>query len=373
MKTTLQTSPGSRSPEIRLSVFTKGSTPYLSIRFPYDLRIIQTVRSIPGAHWDPKYRQWFIRLTKNTYREVLVHLDGLNVQNEEADRWFADHELPDSHQEAYEIFQRWLETNRYSANTVNSYLSAIKTFLLFYKNTRLEVLENDHVEQFNAAFILKKGYSISYQNQILSAIKSFQKVTQRATFDIEHLRRPRKERKLPHVLSKEEIKKIIYASRNIKHRCMLSLLYGCGLRRSELLALKLTDIESERMLLRVRMGKGKKDRMVPLSPKLLELLRAYYLAYKPKNYVFEGQPAGRAYSSASLRQVLRQAVHKAGINKGVTPHWLRHSYATHLLECGTDLRYIQELLGHNSSRTTEIYTHVSNDKLKTIPSPFDSL
>ena len=154
---------------------------------------------------------------------------------------------------------------------------------------------------------------------------------------------------------------------------MLSLIYACGLRRSELLALKPLDLDSNRGLLIVRQSKGKKDRVVPLSGKILDLLRVYYKACKPQIYLFEGQRAGEQYSAKSIQSVLKQALHKCGIKKPATLHWLRHSYATHLLENGTDLRYIQEILGHSSSRTTEIYTHVSNKSLQKIKSPFDEL
>lgn len=154
---------------------------------------------------------------------------------------------------------------------------------------------------------------------------------------------------------------------------MLSLIYACGLRRGELLNLKLIDIDSNRGLLRINQGKGNKDRVVPISEKILELLREYYRYEKPKVYLFEGTTSGQTYSPTSLQEVLKSAVKKSGIKKPVTLHWLRHSYATHLLESGTDLRFIQELLGHNSSKTTEIYTHVSQKSLQKIKSPFDDL
>ena len=154
---------------------------------------------------------------------------------------------------------------------------------------------------------------------------------------------------------------------------MLSLIYSCGLRCGELLALQPHHIDSKRNIVLLKNSKGKKDRIVPLSPKILELLRTYYKIYKPKTYLFEGQEVGSSYSSKSLQSVLKQALQKSGIKKPVTLHWLRHSYATHLLENGTDLRYIQELLGHNSSKTTEIYTHVSTKNIQQIKSPFDDL
>ncbi|MBL7831084.1 MAG: tyrosine-type recombinase/integrase, partial [Saprospiraceae bacterium] len=174
------------------------------------------------------------------------------------------------------------------------------------------------------------------------------------------------------VLSKEEIKRILEAPSNMKHRAMLVLVYSCGLRRSELLNLQKQDIDSNRMLVIVRKGKGAKDRIVPLSPRVLELLREYYKMFRPKKWLFEGQYGGQ-YSEKSLASVLKLAVEKAGISKPVSLHWLRHSFATHLLEKGTDLRYIQEMLGHNSSKTTEIYTHVSTKSLQKIQSPFDDL
>jgi integrase/recombinase XerD len=175
------------------------------------------------------------------------------------------------------------------------------------------------------------------------------------------------------VLSKEEVKQILNAHKNIKHRAMLSLIYACGLRRSELLNLKIPDVDSKRGLLIIRQAKGKKDRVAPLSERIVGLLREYYRQEQPVDYLFEGQEKGKAYSAKSLESVLKQALRKAKITKPVTLHWLRHSYATHLLENGTDLRYIQELLGHKSSKTTEIYTHVSTKSLQKIKSPFDDL
>jgi integrase/recombinase XerD len=154
---------------------------------------------------------------------------------------------------------------------------------------------------------------------------------------------------------------------------MLSLIYACGLRRSELINLKPTDVDSKRHVLMIRQAKGRKDRITPISEKLIEMLREYYKAYRPKMWLFEGQVSGEKYSDKSLENVLKQAVRKAGINKPISLHWLRHSYATHLLESGTDLRYIQELLGHKSSKTTEIYTHVSTKSIQNIVSPFDTL
>jgi len=191
--------------------------------------------------------------------------------------------------------------------------------------------------------------------------------------NVDLIHRPKKPKLLPNVLSKEEIKLILDAHSNIKHKAMLCLIYSCGLRRSELLTLTLGDIDSKRNLILIRQGKGRKDRIAPLSEKILPMLREYYEIYKPKKWLFENIKGDGPYDERSLSNILKQALVKAKISKPVSLHWLRHSYATHLLEAGTDLRYIQELLRHNSSKTTEIYTHVSTKSIQQIKSPFDNL
>ena len=226
---------------------------------------------------------------------------------------------------------------------------------------------------FNNEYILQNQLSASFQNQVVNAVKLFFQIIENKRMIVELIHRPRREKKLPNVLSKNEVKVILETPKNIKHKAMLSLIYACGLRRSELLNLTLKDIHSERNLLLIKQAKGKKDRVVPLSAKLIALLRDYYKAWKPITWLFEGQIPNTKYSEKSLENVLKQSLAKTNINKKVSLHWLRHSYATHLLESGTDLRYIQELLGHSSSRTTEIYTHVSTKNLQQIRSPFDDL
>jgi integrase/recombinase XerD len=237
----------------------------------------------------------------------------------------------------------------------------------------MEAITNDDVIRFNVEYILANQLSVSYQNQVVNGVKLFFRQIEGRKLDVDLVHRPKTAKALPNVLSKEEVKMILESQHNIKHKAMLCLIYSCGLRRSELLHLKLDDINSKRNIVIIRQAKGKKDRIAPLSPKVLELLRVYYKGYKPKVWLFEGQVKGQQYSEQSLQTVFKQAVYKAGITKPATLHWLRHSYATHLLESGTDLRYIQELLGHSRSKTTEIYTHVSTHSLQQIKSPFDDL
>ncbi len=272
-----------------------------------------------------------------------------------------------------EQFKHWLQSKRYSENTIKTYSEALQSFLTFFNQKSVFEITNDDVILYNTAYILKNKLSSSYQNQIVNAIKLYFKTIRNEVLVIEKIHRPKREKILPNVLSKEEIKSILEAPKNLKHKAMPSLIYSCGLRRSELLHLKPIDIDSKRNKVIVRQSKGKKDRITPLSPKILELLRSYYKAYSPKMYLFEGQEKSTLYSARSLEEVLKKSIKLASINKPVTLHWLRHSFATHLLESGTDLRYIQELLGHNSSKTTEIYTHVSTKNLQQIKSPFDDL
>ena len=270
-------------------------------------------------------------------------------------------------------FKNYLKSQRYSPNTIKTYTEALGVFFQFHSNKAPEKLEIEDIIHFNTGYILRKNLSASYQNQVINAIKLFYRNRFKRFMNLDNIQRPRREKRLPNVLSKQEIKAILEAPTNLKHRALLSLIYACGLRRSEVLNLTLKDVLSDRNLLFIRQSKGKKDRVVPISHKIIEMLRDYYKAFKPKTWLFEGQYTGEQYSDRSLQLVLKQALQKAGNKKPVSLHWLRHSYATHLLESGTDLRYIQELLGHSSSRTTEIYTHVSTQNLQQIRSPFDDL
>ncbi|GBL34750.1 putative integrase/recombinase y4qK [Filimonas sp.] len=244
---------------------------------------------------------------------------------------------------------------------------------MFYNEKSVREITGEDIIVYNNDHILKNHLSSSYQHQIVNAIKIFFRTLDNKNLDPELIHRPKREKRLPNVLSKEEVKMILNALSNLKHRVMLSFIYSCGLRRSELLHLKPTDIDSKRHIVLIKQAKGRKDRIVPLSDKILEMLREYYKYYKPKTWLFEGQQPNEPYDERSLASVLRLALSKTPITKPVTLHWLRHSYATHLLEAGTDLRYIQEILGHRSSKTTKIYTHVSSRNIQQIKSPFDDL
>jgi integrase/recombinase XerD len=274
--------------------------------------------------------------------------------------------------EALERMKRHLEGVRYSGRTKGSYLPMLEFFFKYYNNKDPQDISGTEISDFVSDFIIRNGYSTSYQNMMVSAIKAYYKITGRRNFDWRVLERPRRSRALPKVFSKDEVKKILSSTRNEKHKLILWMIYACGLRRSEVTNILLTDLDRKRNILHIRQGKGRVDRIVPLSDKLWEKIDNYVNGYVPGKYLFEGQ-SGEKYSSESVYRVFRLALKNSGIKKEVGVHSLRHSYATHLHESGLDIRYIQELLGHKSTRTTEIYTHVSRRNLSSIRSPIEDL
>ena len=331
-----------------------------AIDFEYNSKLIADLKKLPGTKWSKTFNSWLVKPTPQNKKKVR-EIFGLP----------AVEETPVLKE--CERLKSWMQSRRYSDSTVKTYTEALKTFLTYYKSKAVAEITNDDIIDFNNKYILANNFSSSYQNQVVNAIKLYFKVIQNTAINIDLVHRPKREKLLPNVLSKEEVKAILQAPGNLKHKTMLSLIYGCGLRRSELLNLKLQDVDSKRKLLIIRQAKGKKDRIAPLSEKIIEMLREYYKLYKPQQWLFEGQNKNEQYSEKSLENVLKQSLAKTKITKPVSLHWLRHSYATHLLEAGTDLRYIQELLGHKSSKTTEIYTHVSTKNIQNIKSPFDDL
>lgn len=264
-----------------------------------------------------------------------------------------------------------LELKRYSLNTARMYTSLFSKFIQYFKEKDLLEISEPDIKDFMHR-IVKQGKSASYQNQMINAIKFYYEQVLDMPQRFYDFGRPRKTQKLPTVLSEQEVTRLIDATTNIKHKAILVTIYSCGLRRSELINLKITDIESDRSQVFIRGGKGNKDRTTVLSGTTLALLRKYYRQFRPQTYLFEGA-AGQPYSSSSVQHILKQALAAANIKKRASPHTLRHSFATHLLENGTDLRYIQTLLGHNSPKTTEIYAQVSTRSLGHVVSPVDRL
>jgi len=271
-----------------------------------------------------------------------------------------------------ELFEQFLKQRRYSENTIKCYREALKVFRDFISPVPISMASNADLERFNLEYILRQGLSASYQNQIVNALKLYYQRFHNVQLDIASIQRPFRAYTLPVVFSLSEVERLLQATTNVKHKTMLSLIYSSGLRSGEIINLKIADIDSERMVISIHGGKGKKDRVVPLSSSVLELLRVYYKLYRPKEYLFNGDQSLQ-YSPSSLRRVFHKAKHKAGILKKSSLHTLRHSYATHLLESGVNLRYIQEILGHSSPKTTQIYTHVSSEECRKIVSPIEKI
>ena len=270
--------------------------------------------------------------------------------------------------------QQLLEIMNYAPNTQRTYLSFLKMFI--YSPYYRPPVEREQVLSFIQSLV-DREHSNSGINQAINAIKFYLEKVKGGDRQFYQIPRPRKERPLPQILSLQEVKSIFDKVSNAKHLMMLKLIYGCGLRVGELIGLEIVDVDGPRKTLHIRRSKNYKDRIVPLTEELLLELRAYFNVYRPYKFLFEGQGSKREsplpYSASSLRKIFKRAYRAAGIKKQVKLHSLRHAYATHLLEHGIDLRYIQVLLGHASSRTTEIYTHVTKTRLNAIPSPLDFL
>ncbi len=350
------------------------------VEFPYNVLIKDLLRKCTSARWSRTMGCWYINekdFDLNKFFLLFNHLTYINYSelNKNQQKSFNPQkkeqnkiqiELPPGYLEI-------LEQKRRSQNTIKIYTSYFKDFVRYFNNRDLEQINKVEINGYILKLIREQKISPSQQNQRINAIKFYYEQVVGREKQYYDIQRPAKERKLPDVLSKNEIKEMINATKYLKHKALISLIYSCGLRRSEAINLILSDIDSKRMLVKIRGGKGKKDRYVPLAKGTLDGLRAYYKNDNPVKWLFEGEKKGKKYSEASVYNVIKKAARKAEIKKRVYPHILRHSFATHHLEQGTDLRIIQELLGHSSSETTEIYTHVSQTSFSELKNPIDDL
>ena len=344
----------------------------LLIKFEYDETLISLVRTVNGASWSKSLKAWYLISTAENLSMILKlfkNVTKVDVSKISKKTPFK-RDLTDEQKKLLNQFYLFLKGKRYSQSTIQTYTFFIADFINFHTKTPLAELTNRAVELFIETVFMERNYSVSSQRQFISALKIFTVFCPQTKIHNLALERPKKSRILPSVLSQEEVLRIIQYTQNIKHRAILTLLYSCGLRIGELINLKLIDFHIDRKQLIVKKGKGRKDRYVSLADSFLPLLSNYYHSYKPTIYFVEGQNGGK-YSAESIRSFLRKSCKKAGIRKPVTPHTLRHSYATHLLENGVDLRYIQTLLGHSKPETTMIYTHVQRKDLMEIQNPLD--
>ena len=288
-------------------------------------------------------------------------------------RVYVRHPKPKREYTLPEGYLELLEQKRYSPSTIKTYRAYFSDFMEYHKGRNIDRLKVADINKYILYLVNEKKISVSQQNMRINAIKFYyEQVKGGKRQYYGGITRAKEYKSLPEVLSRNEVCRILSCLSNRKHRCMISLIYSAGLRRSELLNLTPKDIISERMLVRI-MGKGRKCRYSLLSEKLLKELREYFKEYRPQKWLFEGETPGEPYSASALVKVLKEAASHAGIKHRVHVHMLRHSFATYLLEQGTDLRTIQELLGHNDIKTTAIYLHTSNEHKAKIPNPLDSL
>lgn len=344
----------------------------LLIRFTYNEKLITLVRPIKVASWSSTLSSWYVKDSEENFNTILTifknvtEIDTSKINKKQLFK----RNLTEEQKKLLNSFYLFLKGKRYSQSTIQNYTFFVADFVNFHTKTPLEALTNRHVELFIEKVFIERNYSVSSKRQFISALKVFIIFYPQTRINDLVLERPKKSRQLPNVLSQEEVLDIIRCTQNIKHRAILALIYSCGLRISELTNLKLVDFHLERKQLIIKNGKGRKDRYVSLADSFLPLLSNYYYSYKPKIYFVEGQNGGK-YSTESIRQFLRKSCSRAQVKKKVTPHTLRHSYATHLLENGVDIRYIQSLLGHARPETTMIYTHVRRKDLMEIQNPLD--
>ncbi len=272
-------------------------------------------------------------------------------------------------------FCELMKLQRYSSSTIKSYKSYLLSYY-YWIDKPAGILIKDitpaQISDFLKYKIMNQGIGDSTQRLILASFKHYVRVVDKRELKINHLYPKRKKTIIPNVLSKHDVSKMFDCCSNLKHKIILMLLYSGGLRLREVLQLRIEDIDSKRDIIKIKQSKERKDRIVPLSSRLLDVLREYYIQYKPKYYLIESLSGGM-YSSSSVQSVVKRYAGSAKINGKVTPHTLRHSFATHLLEDGVNLRIIQELLGHNSIKTTQLYTHMSTQLLKDVKYPLDSI
>jgi integrase/recombinase XerD len=272
----------------------------------------------------------------------------------------------------YDYFNERMDELRYTTKTIKENHSMFEEFINYYNSLDIKQIDDKLIIAFLQYLVIERKVSPSYQNQSINAIKFYYEHVLGGQRKFYFLKRPRKERKLPNVLNEKEITNTIKLVKNLKHKAIIMITYSGGLRISEVINLKIKDIDSQRMQVFVRQAKGRKDRYTLLSKKVLPVLREYFKEYKPKEWLFEGVK-GKQYSESSIYTIVTEAFQKAGIKKKASPHTLRHCFGTHLLENGTDLRYIQALMGHASSKTTEIYTHITTKGFDQIVNPLDKL
>lgn len=339
--------------------------PIITVNFAKDAALISRFKKLPGARWSQTLQTWYLPDNEH-YRKKFGLLPRSPAGK---DVLMQVHEI---NKPCLAQMEQLLILKNYSASTKKTYLVEFAQLLYILKERSANDLSYADLRKYFAWCLNLKKLSANQVHSRMNAVKFYYEQILKMDKFYEEIPRPKKPFLLPKVLGEKTVIKLLAAADNMKHKLLLSLCYGMGLRVSEICAVKIEDIDSDRMQVSIVAAKGKKDRYVNLPASILIALRAYYVLYKPVVYLFEGQYGG-PYSVRSAQKVFKASLAKAGINKDVGIHSLRHSFATHLLEAGTDISLIQKLLGHNDIKTTLIYTHVSNKTVTNIESPLDRI
>lgn len=350
----------------------------LFLKFAFNKQLIKQMKLIQ-ADWSQTQKVWHIPNNKENLNLLFERFRGVAWLNLKAlkaakniSEAFVNQKKMINRIPTPQEYLLFLKRKRYSLNTIKTYCSFLREFGGFMVPKSLEDCKADDIRKYINYLVVEKKVATSTQNQAINALKCYyENMLGWDRFSIK-IERPRKEKVLPKILSEQEVLRMIKITDNLKHKLIICLLYSSGIRKGELLHLRKEDLFFDKNIIFVRGGKGKKDRTTILSENLKKLLLLYLKEYKPNYWLIENNKRSQ-YSSTSVGKIIKAAAKKVGIERNITAHMFRHSFATHLLEQGLGLRYIQQLLGHSSSKTTEIYTHVSNKSLAKIKSPLDTL
>ncbi|MET2985638.1 tyrosine-type recombinase/integrase [Aureibaculum conchae] len=346
----------------------------IKIYIPYELHEVRkSFKQLNSTYWHPNQKLWSIVNTKENLAHVKKIFNGnFSTSAEKLPIPIKEVVLNEKAIDTLLELEKTLTLKHYGQSTISNYKKMFSVFLTKFMHHDLKQISKEQIEQFIFDLIKQNNISESYQNQLINAIKAYYEHVlglPREYYDIE---RPKKSKSIPNVLSQQEVLSILQYHTNIKHKAILWTIYSAGLRISELINLRVVDVHSEEGYLFIKDSKGKKDHKTILSDNLVDLLRKYYRLYKPSYWLFEGKTGGK-YSTTSVRAIFRKAVTETNSNPWATVHTLRHSFATHCIENNVNLRHLQNMLGHNSPKTTELYTKTIQINNKNISSPLDSL
>ncbi|WP_299100617.1 tyrosine-type recombinase/integrase [uncultured Winogradskyella sp.] len=366
---------------ITLASFTHNAKMCIAIKFPYDFETKEYIKKFRGVYWTKTHRTFYIYYDEVRLEDLKVHLRKADLLINESDKnknipRFSKGDVvtlkPLNNEKTiiYRHYLEFLKGKRFSKGTIACYSKFILEFLRFTEQKPVNELNENDVRDYIQWAVSSLNYAVSTHRQMVSGFKHFAYFYPACSINTDRIYMPKKDMKLPVILSIDEVLSLLQVTKNLKHRVVIALIYSSGLRISEIINLKLSNFDFNRKQLHIQNAKGRKDRYATLAESIFPLIKNYYNTYKPKEYFIEN-PKGGNYSPQSIRAFLKKSLKLAGITKQVTPHSLRHSYATHMLEQGIGIRHIQELLGHSRPETTMIYTQVTRKDLEQVKSPLD--